>query len=153
MQAGAAARDNRDVPGPLRVTVRLVIPEAELTWRFSRSGGPGGQHVNTSDTRVELSFDVAGAASLPARLRARALERLAGRLVDGVLTVAASEHRSQLRNREEAEDRLAELLRGAVAPPPRPRTPTRPTRAGRERRLQDKKHRGEVKRLRGRPDE
>ncbi len=141
------------MPGPLRVTARLVIPEAELSWRFSRSSGPGGQHVNTSDTRVEVSFDVAGSPSLPASLRARALERLAGRLVDGVLTVSGSEHRSQLRNREDAEDRLAALLRDAVAPPPRPRKPTRPTRAGRERRLQDKKRRGEVKRLRGRPDD
>lgn len=141
------------MPGPLHVTARLVIPEAELSWRFSRAGGPGGQHVNTSDTRVELSFDVAGSPSLPAPLRARALERLAGRLVDGVLTVSASEHRSQLRNRDAAEDRLAELLREAVAPPPRARRATKPTRAARERRLQGKKHRGEIKRLRGRPDD
>jgi ribosome-associated protein len=141
------------VPGPLHVTARLVIPEAELSWRFSRSSGPGGQHVNTSDTRAELSFDVAGSPSLPPPLRARALERLGGRLVDGVLTVSASEHRSQLRNREAAEDRLAGILREAVAAPPRARRATRPSRAARERRLESKKHRGQIKRLRGRPDD
>lgn len=136
------------MPGPLRVTSRLVLPEAELSWRFSRSSGPGGQSVNTSDTRVELSFDVAASPSLGPTLKARALERLAGRLVDGVLTVTASEHRSQLRNREAAEQRLAEVLRAAVAPPPRPRRPTRPSVAARERRLADKRRRDEVKRLR-----
>ena len=137
------------MPGaPLRVNARLVIPEAELSWRFSRSSGPGGQSVNTADSRAELSFDVAGSPSLGPTYRQRALERLAGRLVDGVLTVSAAEHRSQLRNREAAEQRLAETLREAVAPPPRPRRPTKPTRAAKERRLQDKKRRGQVKRLR-----
>ena len=137
------------MPGaPLRVNARLVIPEAELSWRFSRSSGPGGQSVNTADSRVELSFDVAGSPSLGPTYRQRALERLAGRLVDGVLTVSAAEHRSQLRNREAAEQRLVETLREAVAPPPRPRRPTKPTRAAKERRLQEKKRRGQVKRLR-----
>src|SRR5919201_4266757 len=100
----------------LRVTDRVVIPGGELRERFSRSSGPGGQGVNTADSRVELSFDLAGSPSVPEPLRARALERLAGRLVDGVLTVAASEHRAQLANREAARERLAALLREAVAP-------------------------------------
>src|SRR4051794_8552785 len=102
---------------PLQVTPRLQIPESELRWRFSRSSGPGGQSVNTSDSRAELSFDVAGSPSLGPTARTRALDRLAGRLVDGVITVAAEEHRSQLRNRQAARERLAELLREATAPP------------------------------------
>ena len=130
------------------MTSRLVIPETELSWRFSRSSGPGGQGVNTSDSRVELSYDVARSTALGPTLKARALDRLAGRLVDGVLTVSSSEQRSQLRNREVAEDRLAELVRAAVAPPPRPRRPTRPTKASQDRRIASKKRRGEVKRLR-----
>ncbi|TDC49769.1 aminoacyl-tRNA hydrolase, partial [Micromonospora sp. KC207] len=93
----------------LRVTDRLIVPGAELRERFSRSSGPGGQGVNTTDSRVELSFDVAGSPSLTEPLRARALDRLAGRLVDGVLTVAASEHRAQLANREAARERMAAL--------------------------------------------
>jgi ribosome-associated protein len=133
---------------PLRVTPRLAIPPAELTERFSRSGGAGGQHVNTSDTRVELSFDVAASPSLPETLRARALERLAGRLVDGVLTVVASDRRSQRQNRDLARERLAETLRAAVAPPPRPRRPSRPSKGAVQARLDEKKRRGEVKRLR-----
>ncbi|MFD2768114.1 alternative ribosome rescue aminoacyl-tRNA hydrolase ArfB [Micromonospora eburnea] len=130
----------------LRVTERLVVPAAELRERFSRSSGPGGQGVNTADSRVELSFDLAGSPSVPERLRVRALERLAGRLVDGVLTVAASEHRAQLANREAARDRMAALLRAAVAPPPKPRRPTRPSRAAKERRLADKKRQSQRKR-------
>jgi ribosome-associated protein len=110
--------------GPLQVNARLVIPETELSWRFSRSSGPGGQSVNTTDSRAQVSFDVARSPSLPEHLRQRALTALAGRLVDGVLTVAASEQRSQLQNREAAEQRLAQLLREAVAPPPPPRRAT-----------------------------
>ena len=136
------------MPGPLRVTSRVVIPPNELTWRFSRSSGPGGQGVNTTDSRVELSVDIANTTALGSTLRARALGRLSGRLTDGVLTVSASEHRSQLRNREAAEDRLAELLRDAIAPPPRPRRPTRPSRAAADERIATKKRRGEIKRLR-----
>ncbi|TDB80649.1 alternative ribosome rescue aminoacyl-tRNA hydrolase ArfB, partial [Micromonospora sp. KC721] len=98
----------------LRVTDRWVVPSAELRERFSRSSGPGGQGVNTTDSRVELSFDLAATTSLPPTLRARAMDRLAGRLVDGVLTIAASEHRAQLANREAARERLATLLREAV---------------------------------------
>lgn len=136
------------MPGPLVITPRLTVSEAELSWRFSRSSGPGGQGVNTTDSRAELSFDVARSPSLSGHLRARALARLAGRLVDGVLTVAASEHRSQLQNREAAEQRLAQLLRVAVTPPPPARRPTRPTKGSQERRLEGKRQRSQVKRLR-----
>ena len=129
----------------MRVTDRLDIPDGELSWRFSRSSGPGGQSVNTSDSRAELSFDVAHSGALGEQLRARALERLAGRLVDGVLTVAASEHRSQLQNREAAVLRLAQLLREATAPPPAPRRPTKPTRNSKERRLAGKRQRSMLK--------
>lgn len=94
----------------LRVGRSVVIPEAELTERFSRSSGPGGQGVNTTDSRVELSFDVARSPSLPAATRARMLARLGDRLVDGVITIAASEYRAQLANRRAARDRLGVLL-------------------------------------------
>ncbi|WP_431917790.1 alternative ribosome rescue aminoacyl-tRNA hydrolase ArfB [Micromonospora wenchangensis] len=130
----------------LRVTDRWTVPAAELRERFSRSSGPGGQGVNTTDSRVELSFDVAGTTSLPPALRERVLQRLAGRLVDGVLTIAASEHRAQLANREAARQRLVALLREAVAPPPPPRRPTRPSRGAKERRLADKKRQSQRKR-------
>jgi ribosome-associated protein len=136
---------------PLAISRSVVVPEAELHWRFSRSSGPGGQSVNTSDSRVELSLDVARSAALTDALRERALDRLGHRLVDGVLTVTASEHRSQLRNREAALARLAALLRDAVAPPPARRRPTKPSRAARERRIAAKRHRGEIKRLRSAP--
>jgi len=133
------------------VEVRGVrIPEADLRWRFSRSSGPGGQSVNTTDSRVELSFDV-GRSALPAVLRERALERLSARLVDGVLTIAAAEHRSQLRNREAARARLRSVLIEATAPPARSRRPTRPTAGSQRRRMATKARRGEVKRLRRRP--
>lgn len=135
--------------GPLLVTSHWSVPEAELSWRFSRSSGPGGQSVNTTDSRAELSFDVAQAASVPEHLRLRALDRLEGRLVDGVVTIAASEHRSQLQNREAALERLAQLLREAVAPPPPKRRATRPTRGSKERRLEGKRQRSELKRSRG----
>jgi ribosome-associated protein len=136
------------VPGDLHVRGSVVIPEAELSWRFSRSSGPGGQGVNTTDSRVELLYDVAHSRALSPLLRQRALDRLAGRLVDGVLSVTASEHRSQLRNRESAERRLAEELAAATAPPPRPRRPTRATKASVEKRIAGKKRRSDVKRLR-----
>lgn len=126
----------------------IEIPEAELSWRFSRSSGPGGQGVNTTDSRVELSYDLAASDALPEPLRDRALARLAGRLVDGVLTIAASEHRSQLRNREAAAARLAALLREAIAPPPPPRRPTKPSRAAKQRRLDEKRRRSQIKRNR-----
>jgi ribosome-associated protein len=133
---------------PRTVRPGFVVPEAELTWRFSRSSGPGGQHVNTTDSRVEVSFDVARSPSVPEALRRRALDRLAGRLVDGVLTVTASDYRSQLRNREAAVDRLVAVLRRATAPPPPPRRATRPSRGAVERRITAKKQRATTKRLR-----
>ena len=137
--------------GPLRVGRSIVIPERELRWRFSHSSGPGGQGVNTADSRVELSFDVATTTALGPIQRKRALERLSRRLVDGVLTVSASEHRSQYQNREAAAERLASTLAKAVAPPPPRRRPTKPSRAAMERRLADKRRRARTKRLR-RPD-
>jgi ribosome-associated protein len=131
----------------------VLIPERELRWRFSRSSGPGGQGVNTTDSRVELIFDVAASAALTDQQRARVLQRLANRLVDGVLTVVASEYRSQLRNRDAARARLAALLRAALAPDPPTRRPTRPSRAARERRLADKRRRMLIKRLRRTTDD
>ncbi|HVF20648.1 MAG TPA: alternative ribosome rescue aminoacyl-tRNA hydrolase ArfB [Mycobacteriales bacterium] len=132
----------------LRISPRVLIPERELSWRFSRSGGAGGQHVNTSDTRVELMYDVAASTALSNTARARALQRLGGKLVDGVLTVVASERRSQLQNREAARERLAAVLAEAIAPPPKTRRPTRPSKGAVERRIGEKKRRGETKRLR-----
>lgn len=134
--------------GPLRVTRSVVVPERELRWRFSRSSGPGGQSVNTADSRVELSLDLTATTALGPIQRARALERLSGRLVEGVLTVTVSTERSQLRNRELALARMAELLAQAIAPPPPARRPTRPTKAATERRLTEKRRRGEAKRAR-----
>ena len=135
----------RDV---LPVCGSVSIPETELGWRFSRAGGPGGQGVNTADSRVELVFDVAASTAFTAAQRARVLERLSGRLVGGVITVTAAEHRSQLRNRQAARVRLVALLREALTPDPPPRRATRPSRAARERRLADKHRRTLTKRLR-----
>jgi ribosome-associated protein len=136
----------------IEVTARgIIIPTDELFWRFSRSSGPGGQSVNTTDSRAELSFDVAQSAVLPSALKERALRALAGQLTDGVITVTAAENRSQLRNREAAAARLSALLAAATAPPPRPRRPTRPTRGSRERRLAAKQQRSQTKRLRRPP--
>ncbi|HEX6330515.1 MAG TPA: alternative ribosome rescue aminoacyl-tRNA hydrolase ArfB [Actinomycetota bacterium] len=139
--------------GPLRVTRSVLVPEQELRWRFSRSSGPGGQSVNTADSRVELSLDLTTTTALGPVQRTRALARLSGRVVDGVLTVTASEHRSQLRNREAARRRLAETLAEALAPPPPPRRPTRPTRRAVERRLADKRRRAQTKGRRATPDD
>ncbi|MEV7226547.1 MULTISPECIES: alternative ribosome rescue aminoacyl-tRNA hydrolase ArfB [Polymorphospora] len=133
----------------LRINDRLTIPGGELRERFSRSSGPGGQGVNTTDSRVELSFDVGSSPTLPDWMRERALDRLSGRLVDGVLTITAREHRAQLANREAARARLAALLADAVAPPPPARKPTRPSRAAKERRLEAKRRQSQLKRGRG----
>jgi ribosome-associated protein len=130
----------------LRIGRAIVVPESELSERFSRSSGRGGQGVNTADSRVELSFDVARSPSLPETTRTRMLLRLEGRLVDGVLTVAASDQRAQLANRRSARERMTALLTEAAAPPPRVRRPTRPSRAANQRRLDGKKRRGGVKR-------
>lgn len=135
-----------DMSGPHLIRGSVALPEAELAWRFSRSSGPGGQHVNTTDSSVELRFDLANTEALPEVWKRRALERLAPRLIDGVILVRASEHRSQWRNREAAAVRLAALLAEATAPPPRPRRPTRVPRGINERRLREKKQRSETKR-------
>ncbi|MGR6963838.1 alternative ribosome rescue aminoacyl-tRNA hydrolase ArfB [Geodermatophilus sp. URMC 61] len=141
-----------DASGDLPVTGSLVVPAAALYWRFSRSSGPGGQGVNTADSRVELSVAPLELPGLTGVQRERLAARLAGRLVDGVLTVAAGEHRQQLRNRQAARERLAAVLRAALAPPPPARRRTKPTRGSQERRIQAKKQRGELKRSRRRWD-
>ena len=129
------------------ITVRgHVVPDAELVWRFSRASGPGGQHVNTTDTRVQLTFDLAATDAFPESLKQRMLARLGAEV-----TVVAAEHRSQLRNRRAAEERLADLLEEAMRPPPPRRVPTKPSRGAKQRRLDAKKRRGQTKRLRGRP--
>jgi ribosome-associated protein len=138
--------------GPVTLRGGVVVPADELEWRFSRSGGPGGQSVNTADSRVELLWDVAATSALDEDLRARVLERLGGRLTRGVLVIAASEHRSQLRNRQAALDRLVALLDDALAPPAPPRRPTRPSRASRARRADAERRRRAVKQMRRRPD-
>jgi ribosome-associated protein len=134
--------------GPLRVSRSVLVPEKELHWRFSRSSGPGGQSVNTADSRVQLSLDLTTTTAFGPTQRARVLQRLADRLVDGVLTVTAQEERSQLRNREIALERLADILAEAVAPPPRARRPTKPSKRAVERRIAGKKRRAKTKRLR-----
>ncbi|MEN5074783.1 alternative ribosome rescue aminoacyl-tRNA hydrolase ArfB [Isoptericola cucumis] len=139
-------------PG-LRVTTAVVIPDAELSWRFSRASGPGGQGVNTTDSRVELSWDVTTSAVLTEVQRARVVERLGRRLAGGVLTVVASEHRAQRRNREAARSRLAALVTDALAPPGPRRRATRPTRGSQQRRIDAKKRRGSVKRMRRPPQD
>lgn len=129
----------------------LTIPDAELVERFSRSSGPGGQGVNTTDSRVELRWDVAASAALDDAQRARLLDRLAPRLVDGALSIVASEQRSQLQNRNAARGRLTNLLMEAFAPPPPPRRPSKPSRRARARRVEAKRQRGELKAQRRRP--
>ena len=140
-------------PDDLRVTDSLTIPQGELSWRFSRSSGPGGQSVNTTDSRAEVLFDVMRSPSLPEPLRARALERLGTRLVDGVLAVSSAQERSQLQNRRVAQQQLASLLAEAVAPPPRRRRATRPSRSSVERRLVGKRQRSHTKRMRRSTDD
>ncbi len=138
-------------PGP-GVPRGLTVPAADLVERFSRSSGPGGQGVNTADSRVELELDVVALELFTDSQRRRVLRALDSRLVGGrLLVVAASEHRQQRRNRAAARERMAELLRDAMAPPPAPRRATRPTRGSRERRLSAKKRRGETKAGRSRP--
>lgn len=129
------------------------LPAGELEFRFSRAGGPGGQHVNTSSTRVELLFDLAGSPTLMEDERARATRRLRSRLdAEGRLRVVAQDERSQMRNRELATKRFTELMRRALAPPSPPRRPTRPTKAATAKRIAKKRQAGETKRLRRPPD-
>lgn len=133
------------------MTAPFSLPAAELAWRFSRSSGPGGQGVNTTDSRVELVWDLAASPALTPAQRERALERLAGRLVDGVLVVTASQFRSQLRNRDAALARMTSLVREAIAPPAPSRRPTKPSRASQQRRVDEKKRRGATKQWRRSP--
>ncbi|HEY2194757.1 MAG TPA: alternative ribosome rescue aminoacyl-tRNA hydrolase ArfB [Actinomycetospora sp.] len=142
-----------DATGDLWVSDDVVLPANALTWRFSRSSGPGGQGVNTADSRVELLVDLAGAPGLPDDVRDRLLARVP-RLVGGhVLHVTASEHRSQRRNREAARRRAAALLREALLPDPPARQARRPSRGARLRRMEDKRHRSQRKALRRSPAE
>jgi ribosome-associated protein len=129
----------------------LVIPQAELVERFSRSSGPGGQSVNTTDSRVELRWDVAASAALTDAQRTQLLARLAERLLDGELRVTASEHRAQLRNREAARARLTHYVADALEPPAPARRASRPSRAAKARRVDAKRRRGELKTTRRRP--
>ena len=149
---GLIHADGMPLDSTLRLSARVAIPAKELVWRFSRSSGPGGQSVNTTDSRVELVFPLATTPSLPAPLRHQALQRLTGQLVDGAVVIAVSEHRSQWRNRQAAQSRLIQLLRQAIAPSPPPRRPTKPTRGSVARRLRGKKRRSGIKeRRRERP--
>lgn len=129
----------------LQLTPALRLPAAELQWRFSRSTGAGGQHINTTDSRVELVFDLAATQALPPHLKARALRRLETRLVAGTVVITAQEQRSQWQNRAAAQRRLVALLLEAIQPPPPPRRPTKPTRGSRQRRLAAKRLRSAVK--------
>jgi ribosome-associated protein len=138
----------------IRITDSIVLDEGEIDESFVRAAGPGGQNVNKLATAVQLRFDVRQSPSLPPAVRAR-LERLAGRRLttEGVLVITAQRHRTQERNREDARERLTELIRRAAVPPV-PRRPTKPTHAARKRRLESKQRRAKIKRLRGaRPGE
>lgn len=136
----------------LEIGAAQPLPVAELELRFSRSGGPGGQHVNTSSTRVEVIWDVVSSPTLSDSERRRLLAGLSGRIdAAGRLRVVAQDERSQLRNRELAIERLSDLVRAALAPPPAPRRPTRPSRAARAERVDAKRRAGETKRLRRPP--
>ena len=133
----------------LNINARLILPAAELNWRFDPSGGPGGQHANKSATRVELSFDIGASAALDDDVRGRLLANLSHE--DGVIKVQVGDSRSQWRNRQMARRRLAEEITEALRPPPPRRRATRPTRASKERRLAGKRARSETKRMRQRP--
>jgi ribosome-associated protein len=137
-----------DLQVPVAGRAPVCIDPAELRWRFSRSSGPGGQNVNSTDSRVELLFDLAASTALSPGLRARALQRLEGRLQQGCVVIAASEHRSQWQNRVAAQRRLVELLQEALQPPPPPRRVTKPSRGAVQRRLEAKKQRSALKRQR-----
>ena len=137
------------LPPILEITPELLIPRDELSFRASRSGGPGGQHVNTTSSRVELVWDVDGSPSLTAEQRERIREKLANRITtEGHLILAASTSRSQHQNRDEVTERFVEIVRAALHRP-KPRKKTRPPRAAKENRLRSKKHRSEIKKLRG----
>ena len=136
--------------GDLRVSAAVLIPAAELQWRFSRSSGPGGQNVNKVETAVELGFDLEGSSAIGPFQKQRLLERLGSRCVAGCLRVAVSEHRSQYQNRQLALQRLGDLLREGLKPPPKLRKPTKPTRGAVKRRVDAKKQKSQVKQARQR---
>ena len=141
------------VPDDLVINAQLTIPAPELSWQASRSSGPGGQHVNTADTRIQVRWSVRDSAVLNDLQRSLLLNVLSSRLTaEGEIILASDTHRSQRRNREEVAQRLAELVREALVPP-KPRKRTRPTVASRKRRLEDKKRRSQIKKGRGRPDD
>lgn len=133
---------------PIEVNRDLRIGADELRWRFSRAGGPGGQGVNTTDSRVQLSWDITASPALSDAQRSRLLAVLRNRLTSGVLTVTAADYRSQRRNRDGAIQRLAAIVREALAPPPRTRRPTGPTPGSVERRIGAKRRRSQIKRWR-----
>jgi ribosome-associated protein len=137
--------------GDLHVSAAVVIPAAELQWRFSRSSGPGGQNVNKVETAVELGFDLEGTGAIGPFQKQRLLERLGSRCVAGCLRVAVSEQRSQYLNRQLAMQRLGDLLREGLKPPPKLRKPTKPTRGAVKRRVDAKKQKSQVKQARQRP--
>jgi ribosome-associated protein len=159
VDARGAGHPGHTLTGPAGIYLRparglpagLLIPEAELVERFTRSSGPGGQSVNTTDSRVSLTWDVANSAVLSPQQRSRLLDRLANRIAGGELTITASEHRSQRQNRTAARLRLQHLVQQALEPPAPPRRATKPSRAARARRVESKRRHSELKALRRRP--
>jgi ribosome-associated protein len=148
---GARSRHPCRVTSDLLIRRGISVPRSELSWRFAHAGGPGGQSVNTADSKVDLRWDIAGSTALPEHLRQRALSRLENHIVDGVLIVTATQHRSQLHNRRAAEARLVALLVAATAPEPARRRPTKPSRGSVAARLASKRHRSVTKQRRGHP--
>ncbi len=142
--------DDLSIPSGPGIPSGLVVPADELLEQFSRSSGPGGQSVNTTDSRVQLEFDVAGSRAFTDAQRQRVLRALAAQLTEGRLQLQGSEHRSQHRNRMAVRERLSAVLREALAPPPPTRRATKATKGSHRRRLSAKKERGQTKKLRGR---
>lgn len=135
----------------LRISGRVSIPLRELHFQASRSSGPGGQSVNTSDTKVELTFDLIKTEAMSPFLKERAIERLGKRVRDGVITIVSSEHRSQLMNKQAAQKRLQTLLADAISPPAPSRRPTKPSKSAQRKRVDEKTQRGQTKKLRRPP--